>query len=120
VPALVREIEMRFQIAAAALAIAALLAAPASARPEDLTLPLAVRDSGFEPAQIEAPAGARVRIEITNQTGAAIEFESFELNRERVVQPGQKVAVYVSDLSAGRYEFFDDFKQARRGVLLVK
>jgi len=79
-----------------------------------------VREAGFTPAEVEAPAGARVRIEVTNQSGAAIEFESFELNRERVVQPGQTAAVYVSGLSPGRYEFFDDFHQERRGALVVK
>jgi plastocyanin len=110
---------MRFQLLAAA-ATAVLLARPVPARAGDLTVPLAVHDGGFEPTEIEAPAGARVRLEISNRTAAAIEFESFELNRERVVQPGQKATVYVSDLSAGRYEFFDDFKQERRGVLVVK
>ena len=68
----------------------------------------------------EAPSGARVRLEVTNRTAAAIEFESFELNRERVIQPGQTAAVYVSGLGPGRYEFFDDFHQQRRGALLVR
>jgi len=36
------------------------------------------------------------------------------------VPPGQTVAVYVSGLSPGRYEFFDDFHQERRGALVVK
>jgi len=55
-----------------------------------------------------------VRLEVSNQTAVAIEFESFELNRERVVQPGQKVAVYLSGLGPGRYEFFDDFHPERK------
>jgi len=59
-----------------------------------------------------------VRLEVSNQTAVAIEFESFELNRERVVQPGQKVAVYLSGLGPGRYEFFDDFHPERKGVLV--
>ena len=87
---------------------------------EDRTIPLAVEEAGFAPAEIEAPAGTRVRLEVTNRTPAAIEFESFELNRERVIQPGQTAAVYVSGLGAGRYEFFDDFHQQRRGALLVR
>ena len=87
---------------------------------EDRTIPLAVEEAGFAPAEIEAPAGTRVRLEVTNRTPAAIEFESFELNRERVIQPGQTAAVYVSGLGPGRYEFFDDFHQQRRGALLVR
>jgi len=85
-----------------------------------VTVALAVKDGGFEPAALKAPASARVRIEVTNQTPVAIEFESFDLNRERVVQPGQTAAVYVSGLSAGRYEFFDDFHHERRGTLEVE
>ena len=63
---------------------------------------------------------SRFSSKLSNQTAAAIEFESFELNRERVIQPGQTAAVYVSGLGPGRYEFFDDFHQQRRGALLVR
>ncbi len=97
-----------------------LLVLAAATRAADRSVALAVADHGFTPAEIEAAAGERLRIEVTNHTAAAIEFESFELNRERVVPPGQTVAVYVSGLSPGRYEFFDDFHQERRGALVVK
>ena len=86
----------------------------------DQTLQLGVTDKGFDPAELTGPAGQRMKIEVTNRTSAAIEFESFELNRERVIQPGQTVSVYVSGLEAGRYEFFDDFNNARRGVLVLQ
>src|SRR5436305_14925213 len=73
-----------------ALAIAvALFLGAARGMAEDRTIPLAVEEAGFAPSEIEAPSGARVRLEVTNRTAAAIEFESFELNRERVIQPGQ-------------------------------
>ena len=107
---------MRFQLAVAAL----LLCAAGSARADDVTVPLAVHDGGFAPAEIKTSSGAKIRLDVTNQTAAAIEFESFELNRERVVQPGQKVAVYLSGLGPGRYEFFDDFHPAARGFLVVQ
>ena len=86
----------------------------------EVTVALGVHDTGFDPALVETPAGAKIRLEVTNHTASAIEFESFELNRERVVQPGQTVAVYLSDLTADAYEFFDDFHPERRGVLRVK
>ncbi len=107
---------MRFQLPAAV----AILASVAGARAEDLALALAATDGGFEPAQLEAPTDGRIRLEVSNRTAVAIEFESFDLNRERVIQPGQQVTVYLSGLPAGRYEFFDDFHQERRGALLVK
>jgi len=103
------------------LVLVALLGAARIAWPSDEhQVALDVEDKGFSPAEIEVPVGARVRFQVTNKTASAIEFESFELNRERVVQPGQTVNVYVSGLDAGRYEFFDDFNKARHGTLIVK
>jgi hypothetical protein len=109
---------MRFQLASVIGGV--LLALVPPVRAEDHVASLAVVETGFEPAVIEVPEATRVRLEVTNRTAAAIEFESFELNRERVVQPGQTVSVYLSGLSAGRYEFFDDFHQARKGALVVR
>ncbi len=87
---------------------------------EPQTVKLVLGAKGFEPPQIEISAGASFRLEVTNQSSEAGEFESFDLNRERVMQPGQTVSVYVSGLQPGQYEFFDDFNQTRRGVLIVK
>ena len=108
------EIEMRFQLALGLVLAAAL----GLARAEEVTVPVAVHEGGFQPAELKAPSGAKVRLEVTNNTAVAIEFESFELNRERVVPPGQKVAVYLSGLAPGRYEFFDDFHPERKGILV--
>src|SRR5438094_8554544 len=94
---------------------ALLLALAVTVRAEERSVALAVAEQGFAPPEIEAAAGERLRLEVTNQTAAAIEFESFELNRERVVPPGRTVAVYVSGLSPGRYELVDEFHQDRRG-----
>ena len=111
---------MRFQLAAgiAWALLAAVAVSPAVA--DDLTVELTVRDGGFQPPELKVPAGSKVRLQVANETGSAIEFESFELNRERVVPAAQKAVVYISGLSAGRYEFFDDFHQERRGVLVVE
>lgn len=109
---------LRRCLALGLLAVAALTGRAVAA--DDQTLRLAVEEKGFAPAELEAPAGGRIRLEVTNGTSAAIEFESFELNRERVIQPGQTAAVYLSGLSAGKYEFFDDFHQSRRGMLIIR
>jgi plastocyanin len=107
-------------ISLAALLLTWLLPLHRAAGADDAGVPVAVEEGGFLPAEVEGPEGARFRLEVTNHTRAAIEFESFALNRERVVQPGQTVTVYLSGLSPGRYEFFDDFHQERRGTLVIK
>jgi heme/copper-type cytochrome/quinol oxidase subunit 2 len=110
----------RVRCAIASLLLAAALGVGAAHAADESTLVLSVAEGGFSPSELEAPAHSRVRIEVTNRTPVAIEFESFALNRERVVQPGQTVSVWVSGLEPGRYEFFDDFHQERRGTLVVR
>ena len=63
----------------------------------------------FEPASFNVAAGAPVKLTVMNQGDAPIEFESFELNRERVVQPGHSITVQLPKLDKGQYHFFDDF-----------
>ena len=48
------------------------------------------------------------------------EFESPSLHREKVVAPGAAVSVFVGPLNPGRYEFYDDFHPATRGVIVVQ
>ena len=62
-----------------------------------------------EPASLTLPANTAVKLQVINDGKAAVEFESFELHRERVVQPGQTITVYLPALPPGTYPFFDDF-----------
>ena len=58
---------------------------------------------------VSLPANTPIKLQVTNAGDAAVEFESFELHRERVVQPGQTITVYIPALPPGTYPFFDDF-----------
>ncbi len=64
---------------------------------------------GFLPLHLAIPAGKRVRLKVVNSSPERIEFESFKLNREKVVGPGETVIVDLPPLKAGTYDFFDDF-----------
>ena len=82
---------------------------------------LAIRNHKFEPAELTVPAGKKVKLVIENQDDTAEEFESYELNREKVVPPKAQVSVYVGPLKPGRYPFFGDFhKDSAQGVLIAK
>jgi hypothetical protein len=70
------------------------------------------RDGRFEPSSVVVPANQPFKVQVTNSAASAIEFESFELHRERVVRPGETITVYMPPLSPGDYEFFDDFNHA--------
>ena len=62
-----------------------------------------------EPASLTLPANTPTKLHVTNAGDAAVEFESFDLHRERVVQPGQTITVYIPALPPGTYSFVDDF-----------
>jgi hypothetical protein len=75
----------------------------------------------FEPANLNVSANQPFKVSVTNQDSAPIEFESFELHRERVVRPGETITVFIPALPAGNYEFFDDFHhQAPKGLIVSK
>jgi hypothetical protein len=79
------------------------------------------RNGRFEPAQLVVPANTPFRVQVTNSDTAAIEFESFELHRERVVRPGQTITVLMAPVAPGTYKFFDDFHHdAAAGAILAK
>ena len=91
------------------VALAALTAATAgAAEPEVL---LTIRNNRFEPQEVHVPAGQKVRLTVHNMDAAAEEFESHELNRERVIAPGGVAIIYIGPLEAGRYPFYGEFHE---------
>jgi plastocyanin len=104
-------------------AFAAVVAAsgPTSAGTDDLVFQIHAQDGHFEPAELLVPADRAFTIRVTSTEKTAIEFESFELHRERVVQPGATITVLMPALGPGTYKFFDDFHHdTPEGVIIVK
>lgn len=81
---------------------------------------IAVKGGRFVPGEIHAPANRPLTISVKNLDGAAIEFESVSLRVEKVIASGSAGVVNVRPLAPGRYQFFDDFHQEARGVLVVE
>ena len=109
---------MRRAIGLAVLLLGLGLAAPALA---DAEVRLTIRDHRFQPTELQAPPGVKIKILIKNEDPTAEEFESTSLHREKVVPPGQEVAVFVGPLEPGTYGFFGDFHQdTAQGRLVVK
>ena len=93
--------------------------APA-ARADDLPV-LVFHNHRFEPARIEVPAHQKFKLQVKNTDDTADEFESVELNREKLVAPGQSITVFLGPLEPGEYKFFGDFHQdTAQGVLVAK
>ena len=80
-------------------------------RADDPVIELRFENRRFMPQSITVPANRPFKIRITNASKEAIEFESFKLNREKVVGPGESVLVVLPALRPGSYDFYDDFHQ---------
>jgi hypothetical protein len=110
----------------AAMVPVALLLAGASAGadtvPGQEQLPeIKLQNGRFDPAELVVPAHTAFKLRVTNGDPDAIEFESFELHRERVVKPGETITVFMPSLSPGTYKFFDDFHgDTPNGVIVAK
>jgi high-affinity iron transporter len=105
---------------AVAVLLAAALTGGAPARAADLPT-LVFHNHRFEPDRIEVPAGAKFQLKVKNTDDTADEFESVDLNREKLVAPGQTITVFLGPLEPGTYKFFGDFHQdTAQGVLVAK
>lgn len=107
------------RVLATALA-AALLGAPArgEAPPE---IELHIRNHLFEPSELVIPAHTKVRLRVHNLDATPEEFESWELNREKVVLGGENAVIFVGPLAPGEYPFFGEFHpKTARGKLIVQ
>lgn len=113
---------MKQRLAVAALGFglsAALLTAAAHADQSDYRL--VIREHRFVPSELTVPAGQKVRLVVVNEDATPEEFESYELNREKIVPPKGQIVVFVGPLKPGKYEFFGEFNAATaRGWLIAR
>src|SRR5690348_6477406 len=82
---------------------------------------LTIKDHTFSPSEITIPAGQKVKIKVTNADATPEEFESHELNREKVIPGGATATIFVGPLKPGTYPFFGEFNpKTAQGKLIVK
>ena len=94
---------------------------PLSVCAADAEFVVAIRDHRFEPAEVRVPAGQKIKLIVHNQDATPEEFESHELNREKVVAPGSKASIYIGPLAPGRYPFFGEFNEkTARGAVVAE
>ncbi len=99
------------------------------ARSEDTAAPPVLQDVyvieienlRFRPDTLVVPAGKKIKLEIRNLDPTPEEFESYDLNREKVVTGKATIKVFVGPLKAGTYRFFGDFHQdTAQGVIIAR
>jgi hypothetical protein len=96
-----------------------------------LTVPAAARAAGpveirfenhhFTLQTLAVAARQPLAIKVVNARAETIEFESFKLNREKAISPGETITVHLPALSADSYDFYDDFHQdVPEGTIVAK
>ena len=78
----------------------------AAGRPE---VKLEIRDHLFIPSELVVPANTKVKLIVYNRDLTPEEFESYELNREKVIMGGQRAVIFIGPLAPGEYPFFGEF-----------
>ena len=81
---------------------------------------LVLKDHLYSPSTLYVPAGQKIKIIISNQDPNPEEFESFSLNREKVILGHSKGVVYVGPLKPGQYPFIGEYNpDSAKGVLIA-
>lgn len=81
---------------------------------------LVIKDHLFAPAKLKVPADQKIKIRLINADTTPEEFESFPLNREKVVLGSSEAVLYLGPLKPGEYDFFGDFNpDTAKGVIIA-
>jgi plastocyanin len=82
---------------------------------------LTIKEHRFEPAELKVPAGKKIKLIIDNQDASAEEFESHELNREKVIPGNSRASVFIGPLKPGKYPFYGEFHESTaKGVVIAE
>lgn len=85
------------------------------------TIRLVIENHLFTPSELSVPANQKVRLMIVNKDATPEEFESYQLNREKVVLGNSKTIIYIGPLAPGVYPFFGEFNpKTAQGTVRVK
>jgi hypothetical protein len=80
-----------------------------------------IRGHLFWPSEVIVPARTKVKLMIYNRDPTSEEFESYELNREKVILGNRKAVIFIGPLLPGEYPFFGEFHpETAQGKVIVE
>jgi plastocyanin len=110
----------RFRWWIMALALAATVSS-GGALAQDAPLTLTIKDHRFEPAELQVPAGKKIRLLVKNLDATPEEFESADLKREKVIPGKSQATIVIGPLKPGTYKFVGEFHESTaRGTIVAK
>jgi len=82
---------------------------------------LTLENHVFTPSELKIPANEKVKLIIHNRDKVAEEFDSFDLNREKVLFPDKKTTIFIGPLPPEKYEYFGEYNpNLARGIIIVE
>ena len=82
---------------------------------------LTIRNHRFEPAELQVPAGKKLRLLVKNADATPEEFESHSLKREKIIPGKGEAVILIGPLKPGTYEFFGEFNpKTAKGNIVAK
>ena len=110
---------MKPMLAAVGLYLLALIA-PAIAD-DTPVFEIIIKDHKFAPDVLDVPAKKKVKLIVKNQDPTPEEFESYELNREKVIPGNTQAVIFIGPLEPGTYPFFGEFNpKTAQGKIIAK
>ncbi len=82
---------------------------------------IVIKDHRIVPAELQVPAGQKIKLVVDNQDPTPEEFESHSLNREKIIPGKSKATIFIGPLKPGTYEIFGEFHQeTAQGKIIAK
>ena len=81
---------------------------------------IVIKNHQFNPPQLTVAASQKIQVTVINQDATPEEFESFDLDREQVVEGGKQIIVYLDPLKPGTYGYWADFHKDSKGTIVAK
>jgi hypothetical protein len=80
-----------------------------------------IKDHLFYPDEIHIPKNTKIKLIVKNTDPTAEEFESYEMNREKVIPGNSQAVIFIGPLKEGRYPFFGEFfPKTAQGMVVVE
>jgi len=112
---------MKHLLATLLTTVTLLFAATLATAEDTPTFEITIKGHKFQPETLEVPANRKVKLIVKNQDPTPEEFESYELNREKVIPGNAQATIFIGPLDPGTYPFFGEFNQATaQGKIIAK
>ena len=80
-----------------------------------------IKNHQFEPSELTIPANKKVKLIVENQDSTAEEFESHDLNREKIIAGGKSATIFLDSLKPGTYKYVGEFNEEKaKGTIIAK